>query len=346
MAEDGDTSARLQAFFRHSSRYVINGMLGEGGNGQIYRIIGPNNDKFLLKVSPDDPGFADPPTDTFDDSMASISTDASLDDTVVQLIKEKMWLDRMRHCRHIINTIDVPDDPLAAQRPGAIHTMHAWLYMEFAENGTLRDMMDKALDTNGDLRHLQPNQLAHCDFSDCNAVFGDMDVRFQHPEHSITPFIKLIDFGEAREIDAAEQAKQRQRFGAAYQAEEMNVFGIGELMMGLITFESSYDLSPQFPWSEFVEVEVGGEKFKSASNPVWGRRDELIRDSWIDPDILNQLYRCMAEDGKKRPRLLDLAIYVRDCVSQRDQAYYRGHEHESDDAIRQLMVGLLANPGN
>jgi hypothetical protein len=93
MAEDGDTSARLQAFFRHSSRYVINGMLGEGGNGQIYRIIGPNNDKFLLKVSPNDPGFADPPTDTFDDSMASISADASLDDTVVQLIKEKMWLD-------------------------------------------------------------------------------------------------------------------------------------------------------------------------------------------------------------------------------------------------------------
>lgn len=119
-----------------------------------------------------------------------------------------------------------------------------------------------------------------------------------------------------------------------------------QLMMGLITFESSYDLSPQFPWSEFVEVEVGGEKFKSASNPVWGRRDELIRDSWIDPDILSQLYRCMAEDGKKRPRLLDLAIYVRDCVSQRDQAYYRGHKHESDDAIRQLMLSLLANPGN
>lgn len=68
-------------------------MLGEGGNGQIYRIISPNNDKFLLKVSPDDPGFADPPTDTFDDSTASSSTDASLDDTVVQLIKEKMWLD-------------------------------------------------------------------------------------------------------------------------------------------------------------------------------------------------------------------------------------------------------------
>jgi hypothetical protein len=55
----------------------------------------------------------------------------------------------MRHCRHIINTIDVPNDPLAAQQPGATHTMHAWLYMEFAENGTLRDMMDKALDTNG-----------------------------------------------------------------------------------------------------------------------------------------------------------------------------------------------------
>ncbi|ETS86032.1 hypothetical protein PFICI_04057 [Pestalotiopsis fici W106-1] len=116
--------------------------------------------------------------------------------------------------------------------------------------------------------------------------------------------------------------------------------------MSLILFESSYDEETKFSWFKNSTVEVAGDKFKSACGPLWHRRKRLKRTCMIDQDLLDMLYLCRAEELAKRPKILDLAIRVREYVTTRDQAYYEGRENESDDAIRSRMINLLVNPGN
>lgn len=51
------------------------------------------------------------------------------------------------------------------------------------------------------LDNIAPGPLSHQDIQGGNIVVGAIMPDFQAPEHYLTPILKLIDFGEANEID-------------------------------------------------------------------------------------------------------------------------------------------------
>ncbi|ORY70313.1 uncharacterized protein BCR38DRAFT_481450 [Pseudomassariella vexata] len=250
---------KLKAYFSSEPRYHFDGVIGGGANGIAYKITTPNK-KLVLKICPLGVDLGDgKPRDDDDDE------EASLPEEVASLQSEVQWLQKLRGCAHIVQTLDIPGDPLLRNAPEGVvpHGMGAWTFMEYAENGTLFDMIGKYQNLyagqvfpnrvlwrffmcliracvemayydskDGDVRvdpttvpleHLggrPPGNLAHMDIKGSNIVAGALIPGFQTREHDITPILKLIDFGEAQEIDDAYRERNADliRFDADAQA--------------------------------------------------------------------------------------------------------------------------------
>ncbi|KAI1339616.1 hypothetical protein F5Y15DRAFT_423851 [Xylariaceae sp. FL0016] len=192
-------------------------------------------------------------------------------------------------------------------------------FHEDTEKGRPDDLTSTNLNA---LRTKTPGLLSHLDLHTSNIVVGSFVPNFQAPEHIITPIFKMIDFGEAKEVETS-------RLGpGSYQ----NAWDCSKMMLEAI-------LSDTGAFMKNVVATVGSQMFRTEAGELASRRAELVQ-AGVDADLIDLVSLCLASDMNQRPRLVDLAITVRRKVLTRGP----GTVHrETDNAIRDLVLSLIVD---
>ncbi|KAI1642266.1 kinase-like domain-containing protein [Daldinia loculata] len=348
-----DRLAPLKAFFDSSNKFHFRGLLGNGGQGSIYKIqyveLNKNNSlsrRLVVKVA-----------DPFRGS------------DVEGVTKEKMILEALRYCQHIVSTIDSPDDPLAS----AQYLGWAWIFLEEMENGTLTSFMQRAKgagfaslpnrmlwriflcmiracidmawpssSSDSDEQTMQfldePTGLAHNDIHGGNLMFGPPADGL---EHAVSPILKLLDFGIAQVIHSRD-------FASAATGEQRNIEDIGIMMAGVLTLQTDW----KYTGAE-IEVDLSRLGYSSVvlspasgifGNPEYDEPDPL---PYIDRDMRLIIAACMASNPQDRPEIFDLERWIYSEVSNTQPAYYGinpgGATWESNETIYNIVQQCIFN---
>ncbi|KAI1080348.1 hypothetical protein F5B20DRAFT_589424 [Whalleya microplaca] len=201
--EEG-SAARLRTLFSDKNRFQFVTIIPGGATGYI----------FLFRER-------DPSTGAIRSFVVKIPND---DDVVKYIRNEIHWLEVLKHSDHIIDMLQVHNNPLLPDENGTGGLGADFMILEYLENGTLADFIDKAQwntipnrilwhiflcmtracvamayppseGQREDLRPVQPLSLSQWDMHTRNFMFDRM--RLDKPEHSIMPALKLIDFDNA-----------------------------------------------------------------------------------------------------------------------------------------------------
>ncbi|KAI1505006.1 hypothetical protein F5X99DRAFT_405641 [Biscogniauxia marginata] len=184
----------------------------------------------------------------------------------------------------------------------------------------------------------QPRRLAHRDMHQGNIMFGDLEAEVA--EHLRVPLVKLIDFGEARELETGEAisaadlgkfdvplnlAQYRPATGARNPGIDRNLLDIGCIMARVIR----------------------GRKFGSAAQCREHSTDPDVHPS-LDPDLRLLVQRCLAVDPANRPRLEELARSIGADEFSKTEIYYElkgmnPNRLESDDSLEYIVSTFILN---
>ncbi|KAI8958174.1 hypothetical protein F5Y11DRAFT_362969 [Daldinia sp. FL1419] len=356
---------RIKAFFDRSNKFLWNGTIGSGANGSVYKVKYDNGSgitTLAVKICHIDVDI--------DGNKSYDEENEDDEDEVLHLENEKKWLERLRNCHHIIQSLDIPNDPLRGTPADlAPHRMRNWIFTEYIENGSLEGLVGRHIQQyQGELfpcrilwrffmclirfclemaywdsqrqgrinlktasleslRTLPAGFLAHKDLSKSNIAVGGFETDFKHPEHAITPILKLLDFGTAAEMDPNVPGSLDD-FGRT--GPQRNISDIGEVMQYLV-------LQGDDNMAERVTVTIGAETFQTFAGSIHTSRDDLIAKHGIDAQLLDLIYYCRAVDQRRQPSLIDLAIAVRNQVANRG---HNGVPRETNHEIRQRMMSL------
>ncbi|KAI1459843.1 kinase-like domain-containing protein [Annulohypoxylon moriforme] len=146
------------------------------------------------------------------------------EDDDIDIAQERNWLEILREDEHIVNLVAISNNPLEDRNDrGGLRG--EWIMMEYMENGTLDQFIERiegitlpnrvllfiflcmtraclamAYPSSNEMpvERIQPTRLAHIDMKFENCMFGRLDG--DKLEHSLVPILKLIDFGFAREM--------------------------------------------------------------------------------------------------------------------------------------------------
>ncbi|OTB04805.1 hypothetical protein M426DRAFT_22428 [Hypoxylon sp. CI-4A] len=355
-------AARIKTYFDHNHGYQWEDTIGAGANGVVYRIRNrvPGNtsyegrpvpELFALKIAPHDV--------VLETGNKSYDEDGSdLEDEVNGLDNERKWLWQLRGCPHIIESLNIPHDPLARAPPqGTLaHRMRAWVYTEYVENGiyimgdqyqtayygdslcvdiivVVRACVEMAYHSQANMETIAldslssmiPGNLAHLDLAQRNVALGSMYPSLQHPEHSFTPILKALDFGTAEMRDGRSNGRN---------GPQENIFDIGRLM--------AYIILQDQPVVSRAQVTVNGNTFNTFAKSLHDQRGYLIQ-AGVDADLIDIVYHCCADDMTAQPQLLQLATTVRDRVANRGHG---GIAHEQDQNITERIRNVVYTPIN
>ncbi|KAI0846489.1 hypothetical protein F5Y00DRAFT_271948 [Daldinia vernicosa] len=358
---------RIKAFFDRSDRFGWEGTIGSGANGSVYKVkYNSEEGSWILAVK-----ICHIDVD-LDGNKSYDEDDEDEGDEVLQLANEKLWLERLRSCPHIIQSFDVNDDPLR-QTPYdlAPHRMRTWIFTEYIDNGPLTRLVrrhtelyegelfpcrllwrffmclirfclemaycdahqDGRVDLNTatleSLRELPIGFLAHKDLSRSNIAVGGLLSALQHPEHDMNPILKLLDFGTAAVMDPSDP-RSLDDFNRT--GPQRNISDIGEVMEYLILQEDEM-------MNETATVPIGVSVVETFAGSLHAARDDLIARG-VDAQLIDLVYCCRVVDPERQPGLIDLAIAVRNWVSNRGDY---GVERETDGAIQQRVANLMYN---
>ncbi|KAI0834045.1 hypothetical protein F5Y06DRAFT_307220 [Hypoxylon sp. FL0890] len=346
-------AARIKSFFDPDPRFRWEDTIGAGANGIVYRLQ-YKSARIAVKIAPVDVDLGEGYKSYEEDGAPPPAESLSL-------TLEKNLLRRLRGCVHIIQSLDIPQDPLQLTPTGVQpHRMRDWLFMEYAENGSVQLFVQRHLNqypgellpcrllwrffmcqlayyglTTHDgrkvdltriplesLQSIPPGPLVHGDMYPTNMVVGALMPQIQPPEHTISPNLKLIDFGAAENYNRTED--KFQRTGSA-----RNIWDIGEIMRYLITLRQDS--------AERVEVTVDGKTFNIFGDSMERAREELIARG-IDPLLIGIVYCCLSHQEATRPGLIELATRVHHQVMNRGP---NGVERETDQAILKRVSTLI-----
>ncbi|RYP75252.1 hypothetical protein DL769_003863 [Monosporascus sp. CRB-8-3] len=346
-------------------QYVWEGFISQGGNGSVYRFR-QGQRRIAVKIVPDaffddggggnGSGGENGGNDGNGDDDNSGGEDDSSDE-------DPDWFDQL---------VVLDMEAFFLQYRGTFRHMTRWIYMEYAENGMLQDFIDRHLalyqrpfpnrlmwrffmclvrsslemayydrgvdlsaTSLGTLPSMAPGPFAHLDMKGENIVIGDLLPELQNPEHVISPILKLIDFGGSE--DVVDPEARRQRIGAQFAptGSELNIFDIATVMLYILLHEAEGD----YRVPPATEITVGAMTYLSFGTVLSGRRQELV-SSGVDEPLIDLICRCLAQDPKDRPGLIELAALVHERVINRGPGDTPG---ESDNAIRQLLRDVLLN---
>ncbi|KAI1758665.1 hypothetical protein GGR53DRAFT_528825 [Hypoxylon sp. FL1150] len=138
-------------------------------------------------------------------------------------------------------------------------------------------------------------------------------------EHSISPIMKLIDFGSSYMVDRSPPA-----------AAKSNILQIGDLMAEIISMgELNYvRATPEF--------EYRGEMIHTEARAI------VPFPEGIDPDLCNLVCAACATDPAHRPKLDELLADVLKGY-KKTAADYGNRAEEQDDAISELWKDIVYN---
>ncbi|KAF2972956.1 hypothetical protein GQX73_g620 [Xylaria multiplex] len=288
---------------------------------------------------------------------------------------EGKWLEILRWAKHIVSGVKLTNDPLAQDFSGvASHHMQAdhWVYLEC---GTLLKLANRArrekirlpnrvlwrlflcllrmciamgwppeqpdgIDPQPVLETATGNPydgINHGDMHHGNLMFGDFIPEDPNGEHTLTPILKLIDFGIARQVLNTTEKR--------ILAAQDNLFDIGVVMLELVTLdyalaEGIYPRASEaklFRWRpDHPEILTNGAALLTNENGVnpFPMFDTTLRDL---------VCACLATEPQNRPSPAALANFTIARISDRDGQFYasRGVGGESDDQIRAYMHHVL-----
>ncbi|KAK8057795.1 hypothetical protein PG996_011732 [Apiospora saccharicola] len=122
---------------------------------------------------------------------------------------EKKWLGVLRWAKHVMNIVEIPDDPLNRRKsPLRRHGVENWMFLEWVQHGTLHRLVRRAKEEN--IEYL-PNRMLWRFFMCQSAVvasglgggahnlavmIGPFEPNPEYPEHDITPVLEMIDLGK------------------------------------------------------------------------------------------------------------------------------------------------------
>ncbi|KAI1411453.1 hypothetical protein F5Y13DRAFT_191395 [Hypoxylon sp. FL1857] len=279
------------------------------------------------------------------------------------IIQERQFLDRFKWALHIVNPYLISDNPLAP-----LNT--PFLVMEFLNHGTLRQFQERTTRANvilpnrilwaiflcliracigmayppkgpavqlEETRDEEPTTVSHRDMHGGNFVFGMTErthfvshngVVFY--EHENVPILKLIDFGESREMPKGEipvdtlsansfdkelnLEAHRHRSGRRNQGVDANLLGIGT--------------------------------FGFASNARTLMRSPTDHPS-LDRDLQLLVQRCLAADPLNRPRLEEFMTLINNNTFNKTAANYgnagKAGGLESDETLKNIVSTYILN---
>ncbi|TRX97166.1 hypothetical protein FHL15_001960 [Xylaria flabelliformis] len=274
----------------------------------------------------------------------------------------------LRWSKHIVNDVTPTKDPLARRFPG-IRSHHMgidnWLYLEWLENGTIKNLVGRAIQLGITLPNRllwrfflcskkpededpQPVReiaegrarggLIHGDMHDQNIMFGNFIPDDPDTEHRITPILKLIDLGGMRMVEGDGDAMR--------EAVRDNLFDIGIMMVELVTLSSntarniypSESLATKFRMQQDSQEMMtnGGVILPNGNVNPYPKLDTALR---------GLICSCLTPKSRNRPLASALANVVTTCIENRDEQFYasRGYEGESDDDIKSILDQLIFN---
>ncbi|KAK8073008.1 hypothetical protein PG996_006356 [Apiospora saccharicola] len=297
---------------------------------------------------------------------------------VEEFYEESMLLKTLR-ARHLVRLIEFGDqDPL--ERNGARNYFGNWIYLEFLENGTLAQFVEKykaqdipyvpnrllwrifmcmiraciamayippgdavdRYDENEEPCLGSKGSYTHVDMHSKNVMIGAILGDPDDPEHDISPVVKFIDLDHHELYDGGEGEGARQ-----------NVFLVGanmaEVILGLENqcldiSEAEEEKKPpvpcQLPWRPAFNT------FAKDMLPG-GQAGDRMPHPELDPYLRYLICLCCAAQEEERPRLADqLLPWVTQAIRERDAAYYDGMdycdgEEETDDCVLLFLEKVL-----
>ncbi|KAI1798652.1 hypothetical protein F4811DRAFT_547636 [Daldinia bambusicola] len=358
---------RIKAFFDRSHAFRWGGIIGSGANGSVYKVSYNNEGRLIpmaVKICHIDVDLGG--NKSYDEE------DEDEGEEVQQLFNEKLWLERLRNCHHIIQSFDVNDDPLASSPPGLPpHRMQTWIFTEYVENGPLIRLVERHLDQyDGELF---PSRLLWKFFM-CLVRFclemaywdaqreGRVDLetgtieslRISRPsflahkdltrnniavgdvlpgfQHPEHDTNPILKLLDFGTADVMDPGNPGSLDGFGRNGPQRNIADIGEVMQYLV-------LQEEEQISERTNVTIQGQSFDTFAGNLHMARTRLI-DRGIDAELINLIYCCRAADHRQQPNLIDLAISIR------NQVYSGGNdliEREANEAIGIRLASITRN---
>ncbi|KAI0839907.1 kinase-like protein [Hypoxylon sp. FL0890] len=168
------------------------------------------------------------------------------------------------------------------------------------------------------------SRLVHNDLHDANVLLGEPPT---DPEHTISPIIKIIDFGIAGEW--------AWRKGQA-TAVQSNIYEIGRIMVLLIGLWSWTILDVNEDKTSKFRMTEDGPEIETDAVMMLPLTGDTTRFPHLDPLLGRLVCACLATDHSDRPTLQQLSADVAKAVSTRGASFYPGVEEEQNDSIAKL----------
>ncbi|KAI0010248.1 kinase-like domain-containing protein [Xylariaceae sp. FL0662B] len=287
------------------------------------------------------------------------------DEDIESLNREKTWLGVLKDARHIVNPIAISNNPLLPRKVTRQGFTHPHIIIEYIENGTLGDFLERCGDRDIPNRilwriflcliracvamayppragqreepraNVVPNKLAHGDMHLENFMFGGLDMN--DLEHNLVPILKLIDFGLASDEEGDKPRLNRQvyekfdkelEFYRYNQPNGVRNSGINANVIGI-----GMTMSALIHGMDTLEESPCREAMQ----------EELPS---LDNDLQLLILRCLAVDSKNRPTLQELVTKAYNAVLTRDAAFYNrmnlpNKADETDATIRRIVQNYI-----
>ncbi|KAI0192377.1 hypothetical protein EV127DRAFT_491556 [Xylaria flabelliformis] len=305
----------------------------------------------------------------------------------IEITNEKKWLERLRWAEHIVTPITLDPDPLTAfAKPSLVieylenGTIDALLQKRRAAGlgrlpnrvlwaiflclvraclamaippppipnpRTPKDKRRETLPADADAQILQ--DLIHSDMNLGNLMFGDDISQDQPPdtEHHLVPILKLIDFGDAYEVEGPEAEPPRKTYDETLHLFARMRNDLGRLRdIGKPTNDRRDGLRNDATDMNILEIGVvmGRLMTNDLTNPRAGVMREIILElhedmeetvrSNLDIDLFWLVARCLACNAFLRPRLSHLLDLLEYYTANKA---YANMVDESDLSIKQMI---------
>ncbi|KAI0147081.1 hypothetical protein GGR57DRAFT_506059 [Xylariaceae sp. FL1272] len=299
---------------------------------------------------------------------------------------EHKVLRALRGAMHIVNDFRPTNDPLGRWHHNVpLHTLdaHEWLYMEFLQNGTFCDFIERA-SMDSSVTTL-PNRLLWKIFLCLLRIFTGMafpppiptgnsqtrqpetipsgvpavgyyhddlhnenlmfgNISVREEEHRLVPILKAIDLGATVEL---RNAGQRQN------ADNDAVWDVGTLMYSLIALQEDImdsNVQPHDGNDEFFKRIRWPTSSQSPRDDKWTCAVALLPDQpndvpfpGLDDNMRILVCACMFRTRAERPALAEVLAVVEQC-SRFGADHYGNRPEEQDDNISRLVQRLIFDP--
>ncbi|KAI1471843.1 uncharacterized protein F4812DRAFT_415743 [Daldinia caldariorum] len=360
-------SQRIKAFFDRDNTFRWDGIVGSGANGSVYKVIYNEHGRLTtmaVKICHIDVDLGG--NKSYDEE------DEDEGEEVQQLLNEKLWLERLRNCHHIIQSLDVDDDPLANTPAGiSPHRMQSWIFTEYIENGLLTRLVERHLEQyEGELFPCRLLwrffmclirfclEMAYWDAQREGRVDLETDtlesLRGSYPgflahkdlsrnniavgglmpelQHPEHDTSPILKLLDFGTADTMDPRNPRSLDSFGRNGPQRNITDIGEVVQYLV-------LQQEGQIGQRTRVTVRGQSFETFAGSLHAARTSLIAQG-IDAELINLIYYCRAVDQRRQLNLIDLAIAVRNQVRN------RGHnsiERETNRAISLRIANITRN---